>query len=212
MAPTTGPHATDSKALADGLMLGSFRGVVLVFGRGYYRDTMGRPGQNDRGILDDALVALAIDGADIDAFSTFNANTDSTRTGLRPDGQAGLAQLVETTKGGVYRYQLGIHTPSKPNRRPALVQHGPVTINRDGADTTRAGRIETGFFGINIHNLIGSTTGSEGCQTLTPEQMQELLAFVRRWTRELGNPVVQVVLVTEEERRAWAAEPGSILA
>jgi lysozyme len=45
--------------------------VFLIGIRGYYQDSMGKPGINDRGIYDDAICLLAPN-----LFLTFNANTD----------------------------------------------------------------------------------------------------------------------------------------
>lgn len=45
--------------------------VVLVGVRGYYLDSMGTVGKNDRGIYDDAIFLVTPD-----TFASFNANTD----------------------------------------------------------------------------------------------------------------------------------------
>ena len=45
--------------------------VILVGVRGYYRDSMGEAGKNDRGIYDDAIFVIAPD-----FFGSWNANTD----------------------------------------------------------------------------------------------------------------------------------------
>src|SRR5574341_591018 len=58
--------------------------------RGYYCDTMGKPGTNDRGIYDDAICIVAPG-----IFLTYNANTDPSI--WRP----GIASLVP----GIHMYQ-----------------------------------------------------------------------------------------------------------
>lgn len=153
--------------------------VSLVGIRGYYKDTMGKPGENDRGIYDDALFLVSGE-----VFAAFNANTDPSVY------RAGIASL----KAGVWRYKLGIHGLSKPKSQQyrALVQAGPVTVFRDGRGD------DTGMFGINIHR--GGTTGTSslGCQTIVPTQWP---AFISLVTQELlradGQVVIPYVLVEQ---------------
>lgn len=133
--------------------------VVLVGVRGYYRDTMGQPGCNDRGIYDDALFIVSPTH-----FSAWNANTDP--SAHRP----GIATLVP----GVHRYRKGNHGISRPGGgypafRPATPgEQLPVT--RDGVVNPKPG------IAINIHRGGRTTTSSEGCQTLPPAQWDAFYA------------------------------------
>lgn len=140
------------------------RGVhapALLGRRGYYRDTMGKPGVNERGIYDDAIILVTPR-----TYATFNANVDPSRH--RP----GIATLAL----GVWKYKPGIHNLSKDPvehpRYPALVQAGPVTVLRDG------GQSETGWLGINIHRGGDRGTSSLGCQTVHPSQWDEFITLV----------------------------------
>lgn len=127
--------------------------VVLVGVRGYYRDTMGAPGQNDRGLYDDALFVVSPTH-----FSTWNGNTDPSI--YRP----GIASLVP----GVHRYRRGNHGLSRPGGGyPAFRPATPgeqLPVVRDGVVNPRPG------VAINIHRGGRNTTSSEGCQTLPPQQ------------------------------------------
>lgn len=133
---------------------------ALLGQRGYYRDTMGKPGVNDIGIYDDAIFYCSPT-----AFSSFNANTDPSRT--RP----GIATLIP----GLWRYKLGIHGITRPEaqRYKALVQGGSVTVRR--ADRAE---LDNGWFGINIHRGSYGSTSSEGCQTIHPDQWPAFIGLV----------------------------------
>lgn len=143
--------------------------------RGYYRQTMGDPAKNDRGIYDDAIFLLTPT-----AYVAFNANVDPSV--FRP----GIAVL----KPGKYRYKLGIHNLSKARNRqyPALVQAAPVTVSRDG------GKDETGYFGINIHRGSTTTTSSKGCQTIPPAQWDGFLAIVKSEMKRHGKREIPYIL------------------
>lgn len=161
--------------------------VRLLGVRGYYRDTMGAKGKNDRGIYDDAICLVTPD-----AYGTFNANTDPSVT------RRGVAVL----RTGTWLYKIGMHGLSKP-RHPsgaldwvengyqyrALVQAGPVTVMRDGVGA------DTGWFGINIHRGSYSTTSSLGCQTIWPDQWSEFIGMVRGALKGAGQSVVPYVLM-----------------
>jgi lysozyme len=139
--------------------------VVLVGVRGYYADTMGKAGQNDRGIYDDALFIVSPTH-----FSAWNGNTDPSAY------RAGIASLVL----GVHRYKKGNHGISRPGGgypafRPATSgEQLPVT--RDGVVNPRPG------IAINIHRGGRNSTSSEGCQTVPPSQWD---AFYAALTSEM---------------------------
>ena len=151
--------------------------VALLGVRGYYRDTMGEPGQNDLGIYDDAIFVVSPD-----THKAFHANTDPSR--LSP----GMASLLP----GVWKYQLGLHGLSKPlhQRYLALVQAAPVTVARHLQRTT-----DTGWFGINIHRGGRNTTSSAGCQTIPPELWDAFLPLVRNQLREYKQEWLHYVLM-----------------
>ncbi|NJM09380.1 MAG: hypothetical protein HC883_00310 [Bdellovibrionaceae bacterium] len=138
------------------------------------------PGANERGVYDDALVI--VDPLD---FLTFNANTDPSRLGR------GLASLKAPQ---ICYYRMGIHNITKePIRRyEALVQAAPVTVLRDGL-----ANVDRGWFGINIHRGGVNTPGSEGCQTLPPDQWVEFINKIRdilhmRKMKEIPYLIVEV--------------------
>lgn len=150
--------------------------VVLVGVRGYYLDTMGAKGVNDRKMYDDAVFLVAPG-----VFRSFNANTDP--GAFRP----GIATLLP----GVWRYKVGVHGISKPpaKRYLALVQADAVRIVRDGGGEHR------GFFGINIHKGSRLSVSSEGCQTIWPGQWGEFLELVRAQLIVQSQSVVPYVLI-----------------
>lgn len=127
--------------------------VKLVGIRGYYKDSMGKPGENDIGIYDDAIFLI---GPDI--FLPFNANTDPSKR--RP----GIAKLVP----GIHYYKKGKHGISKPGGgypafRPNTSDEG-LPVTRDGQTGIKRG------IAINIHKGSFNSTSSEGCQTIYPDQ------------------------------------------
>jgi hypothetical protein len=120
--------------------------------RGYYRDTMGKKGENDRGIFDDAILIVTPR-----LFKTFNGNTD-------PSAQGGRLAVLQP---GAWDFKRGIHHPGTPKAYPCLVQAGPVTVLRDN------GVKESGEFYIHVHHAGFNTTTSEGCQTIYMGQWDE---------------------------------------
>lgn len=150
--------------------------VALLGMRGYYLHGMGEPGQNDRGIYDDAIFLVSPA-----AYASFNGNTDPSV--YRPG--------IATLKPGAWLYKLGIHGLSRPadQRYPALVQAAPVTVARDGQ------RDETGWFGINIHRGAYRSTSSLGCQTIFPAQWEAFFALVKGEMARHGQKTIPYVLV-----------------
>lgn len=145
------------------------QGVMVVAFRGYYQDTMGKPGVNDRGIYDDCFCVVSPD-----FYATFNANTDPSR--YRPaDGEKqGIATLIP----GLHFFKKGkhgitTHADGGYNAfRPATPDES-LPVWRDGCGD----KIFKGV-AINIHRGGWNTTSSEGCQTVYPDQWNEFQVTV----------------------------------
>jgi lysozyme len=138
---------------------------IFVAGlRGYYRDTMGTRGTNDRGLYDDAIFLVSPS-----FFGAYNGNTDP--SGRRPgQGFTVKARGMARLQAGVWRvHRFDLHN----GKYLALCQRGgPVTVMRDGnPDYPHAG-----MFGINIHRGAQRSTSSLGCQTIHPGQWDGFIA------------------------------------
>lgn len=152
---------------------------MLIGIRGYYLDTMGKPGVNDRGLYDDALLLISPN-----YYETFNFNTDPSV--YRP----GIATLLP----GLYPYKKGMHGLSKAHPYSAFRPATPgeqLPVLRDGVLDPKPG------VAINIHRGGYNTTSSEGCQTVYPPQW---LPFQRK-TYELMNqyrqPTIDYLLIEQ---------------
>ena len=180
MLPPSRPQQAKSKTQA---LLTKARvddAVALVGIRGYYRDSMGVPGENDRGIYDDAIFLVSPN-----AYASFNANTDPS---IRRKGIAVL-------KPGVHRYRKGKHGLSKPGGgypalRPAnSAEELPVTRDETGDSMGIA---------INIHKGGFRTTSSEGCQTIYPSQWESFISLVYSEMDRAGQKTIPYLLTEEE--------------
>ena|SRR5436190_13112633 len=178
IVPPSRPLQT--RAQTDALIAGRItidpKHVYLLGVRGYYRDTMGAPGKNDRGIYDDAIILRSPT-----SHVAFNANTDPSVA----------RKHIAVLKAGVWMYQVGTHGLSKPKAQQytALVQAGEVTVIRDQEGP------DTGFFGINIHRGSVSGTSSLGCQTIFPDQCPAFIALVQSELKRAGQKIIPYVLV-----------------
>lgn len=166
--------------------------VIILGVRGYYFDSMGEKGKNDRGIYDDAIFVISPEN-----FFSFNANTDPSRFGQNKNVGKGFAVLQE----GIYTYQIGRHginreraTNGRTKAYTALVQKSPVKVKRDGKND-----IDVGMFGINIHMGGMNTTSSEGCQTIYRPQWNEFIDTIQSEMKKYKQREVKYYLVEEKE-------------
>lgn len=162
--------------------------VCLVGVRGYYLDSMGKPGQNDRRIYDDALFWITPN-----AYAAFQANVDP--NGYRAGKGTGSGKGMANLKTGVWKYTMGLH-----RGYPAFVQAGEVTVQRD-SNTPSGFYEDTGWFGINIHKGGISSTSSLGCQTIPPDEWTSFKGLGYGELKRLGQKVFPYALISEEERR-----------
>ena len=177
MVPNSRPQQAKEKTLAMVIRAGIEDRVALVGIRGYYADSMGVKGKNDRGIYDDAIILLSPS-----VHATFNANTDPSVF------KKGIAVL----KAGVHRYRKGNHGISKPGGgypalRPANAKEElPVTRDITGDDMGIA---------INIHKGSYKSTSSEGCQTIYPSQWDGFINLVYSEMNRYNQKTIPYLLV-----------------
>lgn len=144
----------------------------------YYRDTMGKPGQGDRGIYDDAIMIVGPE-----AYATYNANVDPSVF------RRGIAKL----KKGVHLFKKGNHGISRPGGgypayRPAT-RNEELPVTRDGIDVPWPG------VAINIHKGGYNTTSSEGCQTIYPDQWASFKALGDLQLKLTGQKTFPYILI-----------------
>lgn len=170
--PATGKPRLSSQELEQRLQpfgLDRVKHPLIVVGiRGYYRDSMGAPNVNDRGIYDDAIFIHSPS-----VFAAYNGNTDPST--YRPghgtsESTRGMASLKP---GAWFVHQFALHK----GKYMALCQRaGAVTVIRDGNPPYE----DTGDdFGINIHRGSYTKTSSEGCQTIHPDQWESFIALAK---------------------------------
>lgn len=149
-----------------------FPDFYLLGVRGYYRDSMGKPGVNDVGIYDDAIFVVGPE-----TFSAFNANTDP----------SALRKEVASLLPGWYPYKPGKHGVSRPGGgypafRPAT-KNEELPVRRDGEPTVPSARPGVA---INIHRGSRNSTSSLGCQTIHPDQWDAFHALVTLELKKSG--------------------------
>lgn len=173
-----------------------FPEAVVVACPGYYLNTMGKPGVNDRGINDDAF---AIIGPDV--FITFNGNVDPSI--YRPE-------IATLKPGQVIDYVIGQHAIGKKTQHEALRQASPVIVRRDKlvkpagyVHPTRGISLGDGYwtdlgydsqFWTNLHRQTGGTS-SLGCLTIPAAQWPSFLATVKEVMRRANLKRISVVLL-----------------
>lgn len=123
--------------------------VVLLAVRGYFRDSMGKVGENDKGIFDDAAFLVSPRGV-----WAYNFNVDPSRDRKR---------IAQYKAPQAVSFKQGIHGHSKPKARRyrAFEQVSKAHIHRHAVGK------DYGDFSMNIHR--GSKSGgtsSAGCCTV----------------------------------------------
>lgn len=158
--------------------------VSVVAVRGYYLNTMGKEGANDRNLYDDAIFVIEPDGV-----HNFNGNTDPSRF------SRGIAKLKSRQ---AIRYRPGPHGfARKGGPYPAFRQDSNCTVIRDqtGEDTDTPQR----RFWINLHRGGNTTTSSLGCQTVPPHQWNEFKTLVDGLLRKYDQETFYYLLVDQED-------------
>jgi hypothetical protein len=159
----------------------------VVFGwRGYFLDSMGLKGKNDRAVYDDACFLWSPnEGQSVG----YNFNTDPSRF-RKGYGTAESTKGMALLTTGVWCYKLGLHK----GEYKALVQADPVTVIRDGDPSYQ----DHGWFGINIHRGGQWTTSSLGCQTVPPSQWADFIMTVEQYMKEAGKKRINYVLIERQ--------------
>jgi lysozyme len=184
MMPKSRPQITPSqlqKILGPALAVNP---VVLVAVRGYYLDSMGKAGVNDRGIYDDAAFVVSPT-----TFTAFNFNVDPSIH------RAGIASILP----GVHWFRRGRHGISRdrpgkilsyPAFRPATAGER-LPVSRDGEPR----RSKRDGVATNIHKGSRSSTSSEGCLTVPPAQWDEFYHLVDSEMKRHGVIEFPVILL-----------------
>ena len=172
------PNSRPRRSLADTQKIiadsGVTADVVLVGVRGYYLDSMGKVGVNDRGIYDDAIFVVSPE-----AFVSFNANCDPSLYKM------GMAML----KKGVYQCVKWRH-----KGKYAALQIVRDVLTRDGKSGETSGRR-----GINVHRGGNTDTFSEGCQTIPPSQYDAFIKLVYSEMDRHRQPNIPYILTENQE-------------
>ena len=151
--------------------------VYIVGIRGYYLDSMGKKGENDRGIYDDAIILVSPN-----VYETYNGNTDPSKY------IKGIATLIP----GLHYYKKGKHKISSPKGypafRPASVDES-LLVTRDGKEGVSKG------IAINIHKGSYNSTSSEGCQTIHPDQWNSFITKAYKAMDKEGQKIIPYILI-----------------
>lgn len=165
--------------------------------RGYYLDSMGVPGANDRKVYDDAIVIYHPRRG----ILAYQANTDP--NGFRKGRGTGEDKGMAMLKPSVVRFGIGKH-----KGRDAFRQCCDFIVIRDGDPPYE----HKGQHAIDLHSGGVASTSSLGCQTLPAETWGEFRSLLYRWLADAGNKKMRndwdqlvysfdYVLIEETERR-----------
>lgn len=147
--------------------------------RGYYLDSMGKKGKNDRSLYDDGIIVMSPT-----IYASFNANSD-------PSVYKNGVAVIKAPQ--IIWYKRGMHWGKIPHK--AFRQNRPITVIRDGKGEDR------GMFGCNWHRGGSSGTSSLGCQTIPPSQWESCRSLVYGELDRYDQIEIPLLLMTEEMRR-----------
>jgi lysozyme len=170
--------------------------VSIVAIRGYYLDSMGKRGANDRSIYDDAMFIVHPNG-----IERFQANTDP--NGYRKGRGMGNAKGLAMLKTGIHIFGKGRHKGVQ-----AFRQCEPFSVIRDGSPDYE----DSGWHAIDLHSGGYSSTSSLGCQTIPKSTWSRFKTTLYSLLDEYKNPIrkndwgekvrsFNYVLLDEVERR-----------
>lgn len=154
--------------------------------RGYFLDTMGVKGKNDRRIYDDALFYV-----EANQFLACNANAD-------PNGYRSGHGEAEDTMGmlTIKDPQICYYKPGLHKGRPAFRQNRPLYGWRDADSSVKESKIQVvdgikvytvfGEFAANLHDSPETSTSSLGCLTVPKPQFVPMRDFVYARMKALG--------------------------
>lgn len=153
--------------------------VKVLVVRGYFLNSMGKSGKNDRAIYDDAVFVVTPEGV-----QPFNGNSDPSV----------FKHRVATLKAPqAVRYVPGLHGISRGGGYPAFRQDSNVTVVRDGIGDDRD-KPEARFW-INLHRGGVNGTSSLGCLTVPKHQWNEFHSLVSGLLAKYGQKTFYVTLV-----------------
>ena len=154
--------------------------VKVVAIRGYYKNSMGKPGQNDRGIFDDALILMGPN-----YYNTFNGNTDPRIV------KAGVGMLLP----GWHLFKQGWHGYGKASGHKAFRTANArevLPVLRDGLVGIKEGVT------VNLHKGGQFNTNSIACQTVIADQWLEFQQEAYKLMDKEGQKVLPYLLLEQE--------------
>lgn len=154
--------------------------VMVLAIRGYYLNSQGEQGENDRGIYDDAMVLIGPG-----YYQAFNANTDPRRH------ERGIAMLLP----GWHEFKQGWHGFGKPSGHKAFRTANTQEVTpvlRDGKNGIQQGLT------INLHSGGFNNTNSAGCQTVFQPQWLEFQQDAYRLMNQEGQKILPYLLLEQK--------------
>lgn len=151
--------------------------VKVVAIRGYYLNTMGKAGENDRGIFDDAIILMGPN-----YFQTFNANTDPRIV------KQGVGMLLP----GWHLFKQGWHGYGKASGHKAFRTANVrevLPVLRDGQVGIKEGVT------VNLHKGGQFNTNSIACQTIIADQWREFQEQAYKLMNAEGQKVLPYLLL-----------------